>query len=86
MLPKGMEYHITQSFGGRKLQQIWRLATNLPKFYPPKTFILATLLCKAASPPMFIPPKCLLVAIRQSFVPYDNQGLYDKTHLMTFIV
>ena len=60
-------YCIAQNFGGRKLWRIWRLTTNPPKFYPPKTFILTTLLCKAANPPMFFPPKCLLAAIRQKF-------------------
>ena len=46
------------------------LSTN--NFYPPIIFILAILLCKAANPPMFCLPKCLLVAICQSFVPYGD--------------
>ena len=61
-------YHIAQNFGGKKLWRIWRFATNSPRFYPPKPFILAILLCKVANPPMFCLPKCLLVAIHQSFL------------------
>ena len=68
-----MLYCIAQNFGGRKLWRIWRFATDSPKFYPPKTFILAILLCKAANPPMFCLPKCLFAAIRQSFVSYGIQ-------------
>ena len=49
-ITKATCYHIAQNFGGREL---WRFTTDLPKFYPPTNFILAILLCKAASPPMF---------------------------------
>ena len=28
-------HRIAENFGGRKLWQIWRFATNSPKFYPP---------------------------------------------------
>ena len=28
-------YRTAENFGGGKLWQIWRFATNLPKFYPP---------------------------------------------------
>ena len=37
------------------------------------SFILAILLRKAANPPMFYLPKCLLATIRQSFVSYGIQ-------------
>ena len=62
-----LKYHIAlaQNFNDRKVWwQIWRFTTN-----PPKTFILAILQCKVVNPPMFCPPKCLLAAIHQSFLP-----------------
>ena len=52
--------------------KFWQFAANLLKFYPPTIFILANMLCKAANPPMFCLPTCLLAAICQSFMPYGN--------------
>ena len=49
-----------------------------------QNFILAILLYKAANPPMFCcPPKCLLAAIRQSFLPpkYVYIAIYSLCHI-----
>ena len=48
-----INYRVVQSFGRRKLQQIWWFMTYLTKFYLPVIFILSDLLWKAANLLMF---------------------------------
>ena len=48
-----INYRVVQSFGRRKLQQIWWFMTYLAKFYLPAIFILSDLLWKATNLLMF---------------------------------
>ena len=68
--------YIAENFGSRKLWQIWRFATDPPKFYLPTISILAILLCKVANPSMFCLPntywqQSAKIFYHQSFVLYN---------------